>query len=683
MTVPTEIYPSDGDLTALSETTNAVNNFKYGTIREAPSYLSEYKREHLLLLMSGRANDLRVCKDGDLTYGVYAGVFLTGDTTVSYAASALNALTNNATNYIYLTAAGTLTINTTGFPVPSVTPHVRLATIATGSASVATVTGKYDQVDITDYRGTAIISVSPLEETITVYNDTGSEIAAGKLLYISGYNTTNSCYEIGLADADDPGKPAQLIASETISITSTGEAVKKHNMTAQDTSGTTVGDPIYLSATAGEWTDTAPTGDSQTQQEVGVIKTVNASTGIVSLYCGFVGSQERIDIDALPSEISTFFGATDITGAQAETLSDGSNADLLHIHSLITIANEASDTTCYPAFYTDTTGSKQPKTNAGLTFNSSTSALSATGFSGPLTGNVTGDVTGNAGTATALDTARTIGGASFDGTANIVPSTITIADEPTDTTCFIGFYTAATGALQPKTVAGLTLDAATAILTAGGFVTAGNGAFAKALTPEIKTDTTAPTDLAVATGAAKTIVLATPVYKDINTAGYLLVKPASSAPGVDTFLDEAGADTTIETYAFDVDEKVHGGFELQHDYKEGTDLVFHVHWQGIAAPSGTDNVQWRLNYIVMRDDTTLNAAVAIDSPDTPFDTQYETVRTDFAAITGTNFLIGDQFMFTLTRVTATGDAYSGDALIATAGIHYQVDTVGSRSVGTK
>jgi len=179
-----------------------------------------------------------------------------------------------------------------------------------------------------------------------------------------------------------------------------------------------------------------------------------------------------------------------------------------------------------------------------------------------------------------------------------------------------------------------------------------------------------------ATGTAK-------AYRDINMAGYLLTRPASSAPDVVSFLDESGTDTTIETYGFDVDEKVHGGFELQHDYAEGTDLVFHVHWQGITAPSGTDNVQWRLNYIVMRDGETLDAAVTIDSPDTPFDTQYETVRSDFTAITGTNFKIGDQFMFTLTRVTATGDAYAGDALIATAGIHYQVNTIGSRTITVK
>lgn len=54
-----------------------------------------------------------------------------------------------------------------------------------------------------------------------------------------------------------------------------------------------------------------------------------------------------------------------------------------------------------------------------------TSAL----FTGPLTGNVTGNVTGavtgNASTATTLQTARTIGGVSFNGSANITVATAT------------------------------------------------------------------------------------------------------------------------------------------------------------------------------------------------------------------------------------------------------------------
>ena len=54
-----------------------------------------------------------------------------------------------------------------------------------------------------------------------------------------------------------------------------------------------------------------------------------------------------------------------------------------------------------------------------LTYNPSTGKITATGFVGALTGAVTGDVTGNADTATALATARTIHGVSFDGSANI------------------------------------------------------------------------------------------------------------------------------------------------------------------------------------------------------------------------------------------------------------------------
>ena len=47
---------------------------------------------------------------------------------------------------------------------------------------------------------------------------------------------------------------------------------------------------------------------------------------------------------------------------------------------------------------------------------------------GNLTGNVTGDVTGNASTATALETARTIAGQSFDGTANITIASTDLSD---------------------------------------------------------------------------------------------------------------------------------------------------------------------------------------------------------------------------------------------------------------
>lgn len=70
-----------------------------------------------------------------------------------------------------------------------------------------------------------------------------------------------------------------------------------------------------------------------------------------------------------------------------------------------------------------------PATITGLT------SVTSTSFTGALTGNVTGNVsgssgstTGNASTATALQTARTIAGVSFDGTANISIASTGLSD---------------------------------------------------------------------------------------------------------------------------------------------------------------------------------------------------------------------------------------------------------------
>ena len=88
--------------------------------------------------------------------------------------------------------------------------------------------------------------------------------------------------------------------------------------------------------------------------------------------------------------------------------------------------------------------------------------FSAGTITAALTGNVTGNVTGNAATATALQTARTIAGQSFDGTANIsiaptdltgVTSTaaeINILDGATLTTTELNYVDGVTSAIQTQ-----------------------------------------------------------------------------------------------------------------------------------------------------------------------------------------------------------------------------------------
>jgi hypothetical protein len=172
------------------------------------------------------------------------------------------------------------------------------------------------------------------------------------------------------------------------------------------------------------------------------------------------------------------------------------------------------------------------------------------------------------------------------------------------------------------------------------------------------------------------------VWNDANLGVAQLALPVAGQPDEDEFVDEGGSDTGISTWAFAVGEKVSGSIEIPHDYKEGSDITFHVHWQGIAAPTGTDNVKWQCTYTVAQAGTTLNAATTT-VVETAFDTQYEFMISSCTAITGTNFNMGDQFLFTLERVVAAGDAYAGDALVATVGLHYECDTVGSRQILTK
>jgi len=80
-------------------------------------------------------------------------------------------------------------------------------------------------------------------------------------------------------------------------------------------------------------------------------------------------------------------------------------------------------------------------------------------FSGNLTGNVTGNVTGNAGSATVLQTARTIGGVSFNGSANInLPGVNTSGTQNTS-----GNAATATQLQTPRTINGASFNGTTNI----------------------------------------------------------------------------------------------------------------------------------------------------------------------------------------------------------------------------
>ncbi len=115
----------------------------------------------------------------------------------------------------------------------------------------------------------------------------GEAIAAGDLVYPSGYDATSGKIKVKKADADGttPAKVAWFVAPAAIQSAAAGVVCGSLLLTGKDTSAAAaVGDPVYLDATtAGGWTLSAPSGAGVNVQQVGVVTVKNATTGAVLL----------------------------------------------------------------------------------------------------------------------------------------------------------------------------------------------------------------------------------------------------------------------------------------------------------------------------------------------------------------------------------------------------------------
>lgn len=114
---------------------------------------------------------------------------------------------------------------------------------------------------------------------IKVINKSGSSIDAGKICHLSGFDATAKLPKIVLSDADYPQKPAQFITKDAIPNNSIGFVYEKLEVGLLNTNSGEVGDPVYLSSTAGGWSLSAPIGADQITQIVGIITVKSATVG--------------------------------------------------------------------------------------------------------------------------------------------------------------------------------------------------------------------------------------------------------------------------------------------------------------------------------------------------------------------------------------------------------------------
>jgi hypothetical protein len=143
----------------------------------------------------------------------------------------------------------------------------------------------------------------------------------------------------------------------------------------------------------------------------------------------------------------------------------------------------------------------------------------------------------------------------------------------------------------------------------------------------------------------------------------------------------------IQAYSFAVNDIVYCDFiELPHDWKEGSEIEFHLHWATSKSYSVEEKLQWELFFTtanmgeVFPSQTTLTKEVVI-----PIGTaSLQHFYTSMGTFDTTGLKIGAVMGLTVRRIAKTaGGVESAAPYLLDVGIHYEADTIGSRLRASK
>lgn len=530
------------------------------------------------------------------------------------------------------------------------------------------------------------------EELHRVRNDETSTITNGSVVYISG--STGDVANVKLADASSYTTAYVLgVATENIAASGFGYVTTSGLVRDINTTGLSYGVPLWLGTTPGTFTQSVPDAPNMAVF-IGYVVRAHATEGIITV---------KPTVVPRFSVLSDVYGTADTTGQFS--VWDQTNGYFTMTHNINEFQPVDTELSAIAAltptdsniivgdgstWVAESGATARTSLGLGTTDSPEFTALVLTGttnplYAGPWSGcpdpieahtNVYQSIyCGNDGANVGRFRIGSNANAGFlqwnryyDGSANQQMDTT----KPSWALNMIGSTDIVTLQRSPAgstTLATLFSVAGSTGLISGGPAKLGDGGTTNYT--EIESDGTL-----VFKGAAT-------VWNDANVGAMSLALPVAAQPDEVNFLDSTGTDTGITTWGFAVGEKVSGAIDIPHDYKEGSDFTPHVHFQIIAAPAGgTDKAKWQITYGKGREGTVLAAATTI-TKEIDVTNQYYFYRADFTAITGTNWKMGDQFIFTLSRVAASSDEFAGDLLIATVGLHYECDTVGSRAITTK
>ena len=360
-------------------------------------------------------NDFLVTNGTGLLVNVAAGYAANGAFVAAQASLAIT----NATNYIEVTAAGVASVNTTAFtagsyPLATVVASAGAITANTdlrawitpkpAAGDVTSITGTANEITVT---GTTTPTLSlPSALTFTAKTITGGTFASPTLTTPTIGDGTEAAPSLSFTSDTNTG--VYRPAADTVGIVGGGNDVVRLTGIASATdyleikNGIGVGSPLHVlaeGASANIGVHLQPKGSGLftisdgTDFNKGIRFRSSSSAASAITLLDAVSSAGRVitlpDATGTLALVSGNLGTPSaLVGTNITGTASGLTAGNATLAATVTVANEATDTTCFPLFATAATGSLAALSNAGLTFNSATGLLSATGLAGAFNGTV-------------------------------------------------------------------------------------------------------------------------------------------------------------------------------------------------------------------------------------------------------------------------------------------------------
>lgn len=176
------------------------------------------------------------------------------------------------------------------------------------------------------------------------------------------------------------------------------------------------------------------------------------------------------------------------------------------------------------------------------------------------------------------------------------------------------------------------------------------------------------------------------LYEDLALPLSSAKVPAVNDPSWEAFVGN------LSGYAYSVNDYQEFDSELLHGYIEGSTFEFHIHGALNATVGGTDErVKFEIEYSIANPDpvtgfgdvypstTTISAELVVPATTADLTSVFMVIGSD---ATG-SFGIGAQIAGRIRRIAASSNELTAPMFVRMLGIHYHIDSLGSRTMYVK